>query len=203
MFCPRCAAHNIDDARYCRVCGADISLLPQMLSGQLNVEPADADETAVDRKSKRKRKEKEEKEKAKQPPTLEKAFENIGVGVAFLVISVMIARFMPGGRLWWFWMLIPALACAGEGIGQLMRLKSEKSTGSAQPQHLRASSVGERRHLPPRDTAEMLMPPPSITEHTTRHLGAERSKSKPDEPALKSLDEPAERPPRPLDSELK
>jgi hypothetical protein len=196
MFCPRCAAHNIDDARYCRVCGADISLLPQVLSGELNAELAEADDTAVDRKSKRKRKEREkerEKEKEKnKPPTFEKAYENIGVGISFILISIMIAIFMPGGRFWWFWMLIPALACAGEGVGQLMRVKREMALGALRAPHLPAAGVDESRHLPPqRNTTEIMMPPPSVTENTTRHLGVERPKSKagaPADPSAGALD---------------
>ena len=37
MFCPKCASQNIDGASFCRVCGANISLVPQALSGQLPV----------------------------------------------------------------------------------------------------------------------------------------------------------------------
>ena len=29
MFCPKCAAQNLDGASFCRVCGANISLIPQ------------------------------------------------------------------------------------------------------------------------------------------------------------------------------
>jgi hypothetical protein len=195
MFCPRCASHNIDDAKYCRVCGADISLLPQVLSGQLNAELSEADApAAVDKKSKRRRKEKE-KEKQEKPPPLEKAFENIGVGVSFLLISIMIAIFIPGGRFWWFWMLIPALACAGEGVGQLLRLRLQKTLGAGSVPPLPASRVDEEKYLPPRDTAEIMIPPPSITEHTTRHLNVEPPKPK--------LDKPAERPTSTLDSNPK
>lgn len=179
MFCPRCAAHNIDDARYCRVCGADISLLPQMLSGQFTTDLANADEAGVEEKEKRHKG--KHKDKEKKAPTLEKAFENIGVAVAFLVISVMVARFMPGGHVWWFWLLIPSFACAGEGIGQLIRIKREKAllqqqqgtqaTQAATLPHV--SREAQLKNLPPRDTSEMLMPPPSVTEGTTRHLNAE------------------------------
>ena len=35
MFCPKCATQNIDGASFCRACGANISLIPQALSGQL------------------------------------------------------------------------------------------------------------------------------------------------------------------------
>ncbi len=35
MFCPKCATQNVDGASFCRSCGANISLIPQALSGQL------------------------------------------------------------------------------------------------------------------------------------------------------------------------
>lgn len=185
MFCPRCAAHNIDDAKYCRVCGADISLLPQVLSGQTNADLMGTDETAIEERVKRRRRKGRDKDK---PPTLEKAYENIGVGIAFLIISVMVARFMPGGRFWWFWMLIPALACVGEGIGQLTRLRREKELEGKSEPLLTESREAYVRNLPPRNTSEILMPPPSVTEGTTRHLNPE--------PLAKSLDETSERPPK-------
>jgi hypothetical protein len=185
MFCPNCAAHNIDDAKYCRVCGADISLLPQVLSGKFNAEMMTVDETAIEEKIKRRKRRDRDK-----PPTLEKAYENIGVGIAFLIISIMVALFMPGGRFWWFWMLIPTGACVGEGIGQLLRLKREKTlAGKSEPQ-LTATREANSNHLPPRNTSEILMPPPSVTEGTTRHLNPE--------PLAARLDEPAERPPKRL-----
>ena len=35
MFCPKCAAQNLDGTSFCRVCGANISMIPQALSGEL------------------------------------------------------------------------------------------------------------------------------------------------------------------------
>lgn len=196
MFCPRCAAHNIDDASYCRVCGADISLLPQVLSGELASTLAMADETAVEEQQgmRSKRQDKKDKEKEKKPPTLEKAIENIGTGIAFLVISIMIASFMPGGKFWWFWMLIPALACVGEGIGQVMRLRSEKALSGKHQPPLRTLRPTPHRSLSSRDTSEMLMPPPSITENTTRHLNPD--------PRSGSFGDAVENPESALDSKI-
>jgi hypothetical protein len=194
MFCPRCAAHNIDDAKYCRVCGADISLVPQVLSGELTANLAVADApVAVEEKDKRRKR--KEKEKEKGPPTLEKAFENIGVGIAFLIISIMIALFMPGGRFWWFWLLIPTGACAGEGIGQLLRLQREKMLGAKSEPLLPAARAAQVKNLPPVNTSEIMMPPPSITEGTTRHLNLE--------PQPEHQDEPQKRPQSMFDSDLK
>lgn len=198
MFCPRCAAHNIDDAKYCRVCGADISLLPQVLSGELATNLSVVDESAVEEQGKRRRrrdKKRDKEEEEKKPPTLEKAFENIGTGVAFLVISIMVALFMPGGRFWWYWMLIPALACAGEGVGQYLRVRSEKTLGGKSTPQLRAPQASPDIYLPPRDTAEMRLPPPSITENTTRHLSPE--------PRARSFDESLEQPESLRDANLK
>jgi hypothetical protein len=191
MFCPRCAAHNIDDARYCRVCGADISLLPQVLSGELTAALSVADESAVEEKGKRSRKTRT-KEK---PPTLEKAFENMGVAVAFLIISIMVAFFMPGGAYWWFWLLIPAGACAGEGIGQFLRIKREKTLDGSRPPLMPIAREAAFKSLPPRDTSEMIKQPISITEGTTRHLSPE--------PPTRNLDERSERSESMLDSNLK
>jgi hypothetical protein len=193
MFCPRCAAHNIDDARYCRVCGADISLLPQVLSGEITANLMASEETAVEEREGRRKGKKKDKDKEKPTPTLEKAFENIGVGLAFLVISIMIAFYMPGGRFWWFWLLIPTGACVGEGIGQFIRIKREKALGGARAPLLPQTPPAEQsRHLPPLNTSEIVMPPPSITESTTRHLSPQ--------PLKKNPDESTERAPSVLDS---
>ena len=35
MFCPKCATQNLDGASFCRACGANISLVPQALTGQM------------------------------------------------------------------------------------------------------------------------------------------------------------------------
>ncbi len=193
MFCPKCAAHNIEDAKYCRVCGADISLLPQMLSGQFTADLARADETSVEETGKRRKGKKKDKEKS--AATLEDAFSNIGVGIAFLIISIMVALYMPGGKFWWFWLLIPTGACAGEGIGQLLRIKREKTLDAVSAPLLPVSHEDQLRYLPPRNTSEMMMPPPSITENTTRHLSPE--------PSSRNRNEPAERSENVLDSKLK
>src|SRR5882672_11220255 len=112
MFCPKCAAQNLDGASFCRVCGANISLVPQALAGQL---PAVVDgQPAVPNG-------KHEKE-----PSLDGAITVTFVGVAFLVISVVLA-FSAMGYGWWFWMLIPAFACLGSGIAQLVKYKETRS----------------------------------------------------------------------------
>ena len=162
MYCPVCATNNLEGARFCRSCGSDISLVPQALSGRLSAEQSIA--TEEDSHHRRRR---------GGTPSLDKAIRNIFSGIGFLIIAIVLS-FMPMGRAWWFWMLIPAFAMIGGGIADWMRVKQTQPRSlpsgamppalSAQPQQPRA---GE---FPARNTAELVMPPPSVTEGTTRLL---------------------------------
>ncbi|HKS28424.1 MAG TPA: hypothetical protein VJS44_11415 [Pyrinomonadaceae bacterium] len=161
----------MDNARFCRACGADISLVPAALTGQRAEPPAvvEDEDTRADRRRRR---------RGKKPASYGKAFENLGVGLAFLIISMVVALAVPSGRFWWFWLLIPTFACFGEGIGQLIQLRRELPSSDAEPaSESQLSSAGTPASLPPRSTSEIMAPPPSITEGTTRHLGAD-SKSR-------------------------
>jgi hypothetical protein len=155
----------MDNARFCRACGLDISLVPGALSRAVPQAPAVNDDEVEESRAGRRRR--------KKVPTYAKAFENLGVGLAFLIISMVVALAVPSGRFWWFWLLIPTFACFGEGIGQLIQLRRElpASTDTHAPQ---LSSSGTAGSLPPRSTSEIMAPPPSVTEGTTRHLGADK-----------------------------
>jgi len=161
MFCPKCAAQNVDQASFCRVCGANISLVPQALNGQLTTAADNAGE--VRRGGKRRDRE----------PGLEAAIPTFFTGIAFLVVSLVLA-FSQMGYGWWFWMLIPAFSCLGSSIAQYCKYRESRNriARSAANQ----SSLGAPTAVtsfPVRNTGEMLPPPASVTEGTTRHLGAE------------------------------
>jgi zinc-ribbon domain len=163
MFCPKCATQNLDGASYCRSCGANISLIPHALSGQMPQAPTDD----IDPNSR------EGRRHGRRGLSLDHAFKNIFMGVAFLLVAIALAFSRMGGG-WWFWMLIPAFSMMGTGIAQYIRLKEREK---------RALPMGNmvQPTLPPsnypsfqaRNTGELVAPPPSVTEGTTRHLGAE------------------------------
>ncbi len=156
MFCPKCATPNPDGGSFCRGCGANISLVPQALTGQItppNAEKSLVEEEACYSPSGRRR---------RRELTLESAFKNLFLGIAFLLIAIALSRTIGAG--WWFWMLIPASLMMGTGVAQYIRLKekSNRSTPSLPP---------------PVRATEHLMPPPtaSVTEGTTRHLTSKTS----------------------------
>ena len=157
MFCPKCATQNLDGVSFCRSCGANISLVPQALTGQL---PNTSDEKALTDNeacamtgSRRRRRE----------LTLDVAFKNMFIGIAFLLISIALSRSIGAG--WWFWMLIPAFGLMGTGVAQFIRLREQQN-----------------RPMPPalprpiaRAPEQMMSPPASVTEGTTRHLSSNPS----------------------------
>ncbi|HEU4510073.1 MAG TPA: zinc ribbon domain-containing protein [Pyrinomonadaceae bacterium] len=152
MFCPKCATQNLDGASFCRTCGANISLVPQALTGQLTKPETEANDCAPFGRRRN-----------RGEVTLEHAFKNIFSGLAFLIISIVLSRVGPG-QGWWFWLLIPAFVMVGTGLAQFIRLQErEKQTKVQAPPATRAFAEPAYR-------AEV---PPSVTEGTTRHLGVE------------------------------
>ncbi|MDQ3666961.1 MAG: zinc ribbon domain-containing protein [Acidobacteriota bacterium] len=167
MFCPKCAGQNLDGASYCRVCGANISLVPQALTGKL----PGADEEGLSRSDKRALK------RHGKEASLDNAFKNAFMGIAFLLVSMALA-FSAMGRGWWFWMLIPAFSLMGTGVAQYIRVKEAEKRAMiggmpVQPFQPAMQLPPRVNSLPRRNTGELVPPPPSVTEGTTRHLGAE------------------------------
>lgn len=169
MFCPKCATQNIEGAKFCRTCGADISLVPQAMAGppaanqpagyNADGQPYPAPGYLVHNARR----------------SFDKGLKNVFVGLGFLIVSIVLA-FQPMGRWWWYWMLIPAFTTLGGGVVEIMR--SRRETNMALP-----APAGSARVIPPtpappaqfasRSTGELMPQPPSVTEGTTRHLGAE------------------------------
>src|SRR4029453_15503276 len=108
MFCPKCASQNLDGASFCRTCGANISLVPQALSGQLP--EAEPKEEFISRRQRRRQ------NRHGKELSLDNCFKNVFMGIAFLVIAIALSSSI--GRGWWFWMLIPAFSMMGTGIAQ-------------------------------------------------------------------------------------
>ena len=151
MFCPKCATQNLDGASFCRGCGANISLVPQALTGQL---ARPNEETSVSCEPGRRR---------GRELTLDQAFKNVFMGVAFLIIAIVLSRTI--GQVWWFWMLLPAFSLMGTGVAQYIRIRDREKnyTPSLSPS-------------PARNTEQLMPPPvPSVTEGTTRHLNPKKS----------------------------
>ena len=155
MFCPKCGTQNPETGKFCRSCGTDLGNVSEALTG--NLKPPAA---LCDRKG--------------RPISFEGAIVKFFTGIAFMAVSIALA-FSGTGRGWWFWMLIPAFSMMGTGIAQFIRIKEEQKRNlqAGFPVQPSLSAAPQGTPLPPRRTGELVPPPPSVTEGTTRHLGAD------------------------------
>lgn len=164
MFCPKCAAQNQDDAKYCRGCGADISLVTQAVSGELTKRlEAGAHQPARGGRG-----------GSRVPPSMESGVVSLFMGIAFGIIAFFLSRQGGGGNNWWFYMLIPTFIFLGKGIGTLARVSEDRRRTAPAASAADTTLLNQPPRasaLPPRETGEIIAPPPSVTEATTRHLG--------------------------------
>ena len=158
MFCPKCATQNLDGASFCRSCGANISLVPQALTGQIGRQDEKPALTAD-----------EQCGKPGRPLTLDHAFKNIFMGFAFLIIAIVLSRTI--GQYWWFWMLLPAFSLMGTGVAQFIRIRQREQHSLAANSTTQAFANRPTAQPLSAPHTDQLMPPvPSVTEGTTRHL---------------------------------
>lgn len=158
MYCPKCSTQNMDSARYCRTCGANLSLVPQALTGQLPEARADN----LDRRGRRRRE-----------PSMGHGVTRIFMGIAFLLVAAGVSFSRGGAGGSGLWLLIPAFLFLGKGIGELVTvLNAERGAKKiAPPLHVENTS-----RLPSHPVFDP-GPPPSVTEETTRHLDTARQRN--------------------------
>ena len=193
MYCPKCAA-PIDGVKFCRQCGANVSLVPQALTGQLPA-PVQTEATPVmqtmDVRYGRRHRRQHRQARPAEPPSMAHAFNHILIGLGFLAAVAIVMRFSPGGMGWGWAFLFPAMAAFGKAVSEYYRAaEAQQQTRSQQfqptlmtqpimPQAppLQVPTTSELK-LPPaaQDFAQDLAQPVSITEHTTALLEPARQK---------------------------
>jgi hypothetical protein len=170
MYCPKCGTQNAEDASFCRGCGANVSLVPQALSGHLPAPVVIADDGTHARRDRHKRDE---------PPNLTYALVKTFVGIAFIIVALAVKDVVQiGGHIWWFWLLLPAAGSLGSGVAEFARLYQRQ-----QPHELPAAAAANAYappavsqspraiELPPqRAGAGDFYTPSSVTENTTKLL---------------------------------
>lgn len=157
MFCPKCATNNVDGAHFCRGCGANISLVPQALTGQVMQAPVEEVEEGGRRRRRR---------RDRGEASLDQAFRNVFMGIAFLIVAIALSRTI--GQVFWFWFLLPAFSMMGTGIAQYIRVREREKRALMAPPPARQSFAPQSQ-----TPEELRAPVGSVTEGTTRHLGVE------------------------------
>lgn len=181
MYCPNCAT-PIDGVRFCRSCGANVSLIPQALSGEL---PGEAQKKGEGREGQNRSpgidawervylgEPLRPREGQKPPPSIEKAVSSIFSGLGLFVAAFAVWGFAPAGRIWWFWLLIPAFGSLGHGVGQYLRWRELSRAAVLPPSGVSPgvfSGVAPETGRLGGEPAAASTLPGSVVESTTRHL---------------------------------
>jgi hypothetical protein len=167
VYCPKCGTKTERGINFCRTCGTDVRLVSAALTGVLG--PADTNRKLEARSADRTQED--------DGKIIARAVQEGSIGVGFLVISFCVFLFMPGGKFWWFWLLIPTFALLGKSVAAYLELKHRSRPA--------ASAVPPIPAAPPQaslDDAHQfeLSPPPSVTETTTRHLELDAPRREPE-----------------------
>jgi len=151
MYCPTCGIQATDNATFCRGCGANLAVVSHALTGNLVPRRAERD---YDRKP-------------KKPRTLTEGVTTVFTGLAFVVAAFATLFYAPAGRLWWYWLFIPAFSCLGSGVAMIVEFRLG----------LRQAAAPQVLVPPARNTSELaagepyrIDAPPSVVEATTRQL---------------------------------
>jgi len=160
MFCPRCAAQNLDDAKFCRACGTNLEPIALALRGQH--QPVRAGELA------------EETWAEKRREGIKKLVRAGGLLPSSLLIGVALGLFSnePDWIIVWMvfcgWMATWGIFSLVSGTQLLLESKYTREDVSKN-----VSQTNQLWHGPERESlpaAPTTFENRSVTEHTTRSL---------------------------------
>jgi hypothetical protein len=164
MYCPQCA-NPIDGTKFCRSCGANVSLVPQALAGQLPARTGEGQEWRPGRHHR------------SRQPVVDRGFvTTFFTGIAFLIATGVVSLHVPSGIFWGWSLLVPALACLGDAVGGYLKFRDQRSQEQIPAPQFTPPSHQPNPPMPEisAPTTSELIPPATITEDTTRHLGVSR-----------------------------
>ena len=173
MFCPKCGTQNPENGKFCRSCGTDIAVVTNALAGKnTGVNKFDFALAELEKKDKRR----------KNPDDVfADGIREIFGGLGFVAVAVILAvTGIIGGKVWWFWLLIPATAMMGNGIANIWKSKRMAKRIKADDVEPNLLNQPQPNAVLPPINSEYIAPetryktgdlvPPSVTDSTTRHL---------------------------------
>ena len=176
MYCPRCAAQNLDDAKFCRACGTNLESVALALSGEHRPAKLGKDRggDTLDEMS----------WLEKRNEAVSSIIKGTGLMAASLLIGVALGLFSKAADWIIIWVgLAGWMACWGvismtSGIGTLLESKSMLRYIKRTSQETLAPAAQSLLADDSRRIPDALAPPISVTEYTTEPLPKERRKSR-------------------------
>ncbi|MCU1267839.1 MAG: hypothetical protein JWM21_4157 [Acidobacteria bacterium] len=199
MFCPRCGSSQSEELKFCKVCGANLYVVQQIVSARESDEKFDWSKTWVaemflSAAEHKRRKAEIERQRGITPET--RRYNEIKAGVIVssvgIALSIFLFVFMGGliasgkvtpdaaeilSRLWVTGVipLFVGLALITNGVVVSKKLVEAARRGE-QVEQERLEGIANQSALHAPDTNEFLSSPFSVTEQTTKHLGGSGEK---------------------------
>ena len=156
MYCPSCGNQQPEEKKFCTACGTNLSLIASVLNPtNASLNPALLTEA-----------------RAKYNKQFSSAIGNIASGIGLLVAAIFIYETMRLPFIPWVSMglICGGFPSLGRGIGQLYFATQEWK--AVQAVGLMPTSQTAPLLTPiPTSVVTAPLPPSSVTDHTTRHLG--------------------------------
>ena len=194
MFCPRCGSSQSDELKFCKVCGANLFAVRQVVENRETAEKVDwsSKNWIVELEEAKRRKEEIERQRGITPEVKLRYDEikggiitgTVGIGIGIFLYVFMQGVILSGNvssnsaqilsHLWVAGVLPLFVGIALIINGMFVSKKLVDITRRSSQNSLEGDL--NSKSLPPADTNEFLPSRFSVTEHTTKHLGGSGQK---------------------------
>jgi hypothetical protein len=170
MFCPRCAAQNLDDPKFCRACGANLETVALAMADKYHPATKEGglaeDPFQIWLKTRK--------------DNVHKISKGLGLFVSSLLIGAALGLFSnsPDWIIIWMclvgWMAVVGIISMVTGTAGLMESRFMRRQLGQEPEvatpPVHALPANDRVMMNEATTSPILRPQPSVTEHTTTRL---------------------------------
>lgn len=158
MYCPTCGANQSNEKKFCPACGTNLATVTAALSGQL----APVSESSSLAQA-----------QAQSRKNMAAAIYKGAPGLGLLLAALFLFLLLPPGISVWicFGLIIGGVSALGRGISHFYLARTELKAAETEAQKAAFQSPPGLSFLPTSTSTTNPIPPQSITEQTTRHLG--------------------------------
>jgi hypothetical protein len=152
MFCPKCGTQNVDESKFCRGCGADLSNVLAVVDGKPRPF-ANLEEKYIE--------------------VYSRGARGLMLGIGFMIISgIVFTTFTPRGWVLAIFALVFAVVFLASGLSRFIQARAMRALTKRDDRA--ALPVGQAEYITPMrstyETEDLIARPLSVTENTTRHL---------------------------------
>ncbi len=158
MYCPTCGANQPNEKKFCPACGTNLGVITAALNGQVT-NPQMTNSLA--------------EAQARYRQQLASAINRGAPGAALLFAALFLLFIFPLGISGWiaFGLIIGGVTALGRGLGQYFLARGDLQAAELEAQTSFQPSPAPKPLNAPSATPTNPIPPPSVTEQTTRRLG--------------------------------